>query len=116
MMTTKDIPLPKDLALIVIDYKKEFEEYEKYILSLPKDLALIVMDYIKEFKKCEIYTEMYRWISGPYIHSDHKNKLSTDEYYKMYSHHPNIFNIMTKKELRHNINKIQNECFWAYSD
>ena len=30
IITTKDIPLPKDLALIVIDYKKEFEKYVKY--------------------------------------------------------------------------------------
>jgi len=89
--TTKEIPLPKDLALIVIDYKKEFE-------------------------KCEKYTEMYRWISGPYIHSDHKNKLSTDEYYKMYSKHSGIFDIMTKDELRDNIKKIRDYCFWAYSD
>ncbi len=94
--TTKEIPLPKDLALIVIDYKEKIENYER-----------------KYDKK---YTEMYRWISGPYIHSDHKNKLSTDEYYKMYSKHQNIFDIMTKDELRDNIQKIRDNCFWAFSD
>ena len=96
IITTKDIPLPKDLALIVIDYKEKIENYER--------------KYDKKYK------EMFRWIEGPYMHSDHKNKLSTDEYYKMYSKHSGIFDIMTKDELRDNIQKIRDDCFYYYSD
>ena len=40
--TTKEIPLPKDLALIVIDYKKKIENYErKYDKKYSKNHLLL---------------------------------------------------------------------------
>ena len=87
---------PKELWNIILDYKKQFEKVDKCKRKADKNIK--------------------NWIAGPYIHSDHKNKLSVEEYYKYFMGKEEICKYISGEELKKLISDTCSQCFYWYSD
>ena len=87
---------PKELWNIILDYKKQFEKIEKCKGKAEKNIK--------------------NWIAGPYIHSDHKNKLSVEEYFEYFMKKEEIRKYISGEELKKLISDTRSQCFYWYSD
>ena len=106
--------------MTIMDPIVDISKIISHTTEIPDVVCNLIVDYKISIEKEEFYNKMFKWISGPYIFSDHKNKKSCEYYVKYFSkkglnssHQPSYY---TENELRTTISQIIYKCFYNYSD